>query len=93
MDRGGEKPHEMVIDKCRGDHGEIKKMAGAKPGIISHVHIAWSHTFQRYLFKKIADRGCHGVDMTRRAGNGLGQHATVEIKDAGGKIPGLPYGG
>src|SRR5699024_10181410 len=42
---------------------------------------------------EMTDRFRHGVDMTRRSGHGLGEHAALAIEHAGGKIARFAYRG
>ena len=82
----GEKPDNLAATKRGGDHGQIMQMAGSKPRVIGDVVITWLHAGCREFRKEVADRFCHGIHMARRAGHGLGQHAALQVKDAGGKI-------
>ena len=68
-------------------------MARAKPGIVGDIDVAGLHALKRYLFQKVAYRSCHGIHMTRCAGNGLGQHPPIKIKDACRQIARLAYSG
>ena len=68
-------------------------MAGAEPGIVGDVVIAWPHRVGGEFPQEVADAFRHRVDVARRAGDRLRHHAAVQIEDAGGQIAGLAHRG
>ena len=82
----GEKPDNLAAAKRGRNDGQVMQMPGREPGVIGDVVITWLHAGCREFRQEVADRFCHGIHMARRTGHGLGQHASLQIKDAGGKI-------
>src|SRR6266487_2003618 len=76
---GEQRDQPAVLERRRGDD-EIIEMAGAHPGIVGDVGIARLHLIERKMADEVPDRLGHRVDMTRRAGHRLRQHATLPIE-------------
>ncbi len=68
-------------------------MARSEPGVVGDVVVAPLHGVSRELLQEVADALHHGIDVARRPGDGLGQHAAFEIEDPGRKIARLPHRG
>ena len=85
---GEERDQLAVVEGGRGDH-DVVEMAGALPGIVGHIGVARLHGLDRELADEMDDAACHRVDVARRAGDGLRQHAAFEIEHAGGDVAGL----
>ena len=82
----GEKPDNLAATKGGRDHGQVMQMPGREPRVIGDVVITWLHAGGGEFRQEVAHRFRHGIHMARRAGYGLGQHAPLQVKDAGGKI-------
>ena len=82
----------MVTNEGGRHHREVEKMARAQPGIVGDIDIARLHALKRYLLQKVAYRSRHGIHMAGCAGNSLGQHPPIKIKDACRKITCFTYG-
>ena len=82
----GEKPDDLAAAKGGGDHGQVMQMPGRQPGIIRDVVIPRLHIGRREFRQEVTDRFRHRIHMARCARHSLGQHAPLQIKDAGGKI-------
>ncbi len=85
----GEQRDDGVVDEGGGDHDQVVQVAGALPGIVGDVNIARLHLRHRERLQEVADRAGHGVDVAGRAGDGLGQHAALQVEHAGGDVAGL----
>ena len=84
--RAGEQRHQLVVvEGGRGDD-DVVEMAGALPRVVGHVGIARLHGLDRKFADEMDDAPCHRVHVARRAGNGLRQHAALEVEHAGRDI-------
>ena len=68
-------------------------MAGALPGIVGDVDVAFENVLRTDVVDEMADRFGHGVDMAGRAGDRLGQHAAFAVEHPGGQIARLAHAG
>jgi hypothetical protein len=93
MHRRGEEPDRPALVEGRADHGEIVKVPASQPGIVGDVVIALPHAGERIGGEEVLDRVRHRVDVARRAGDRLGQHAALGVEDAGREVAGLPHRG
>ena len=89
----GEQGDHLAVLEGRRDDGKVVQMAGAEPGIVGDVNVAFLHRFRREPLQEEADRGRHRVHMAGRTGDRLGQHAAACVEHAGGQIAGLAHGG
>ena len=93
VDGVGEQPDRLAAVKARRHHGDVVQMAGGEPGIVGDVMVARLHPGERIDVEEMRHRVGHRVDVTRRAGHGLRQHAAVAVEHAGGKVAGLAHRG
>ena len=68
-------------------------MAGAEPGIVGDVVIAFTHGVGGEFAQEVVDRFRHGVDVAGRAGDGLRHHAPMQVEDTGREVARLPHRG
>ena len=61
-------------------------MAGAEPGVVGDVVIARLHRLGWEFGQEMPDRFHHRVDVAGGAGDGLGEHAAVQVEDAGREV-------
>ena len=88
----GEEPNQSAIVKRRGDHGDVMEMAGAFPRIVGDVDVTFKDVLATYAADEMANRIRHGIDVTGRAGDGLGQHLAFQIVNAGRQVAGFTHG-
>ena len=69
------------------------QMAGPLPGIIGDINIALFHIGTADCGDEMPDRIRHRIDMTRCAGNRLGQHLAGFVIDTGRQIACFPHRG
>ena len=74
-----------VLEAGRGDD-EVVEMAGAHPGIVGDVGVARLHRLDREMRDEVLDRLRHRIDVARRAGHRLRQHAALEVEHAGREV-------
>ena len=80
----GEQRHQAPAAEGGRHHGEIVQVAGAFPRIVGDVDVALGHGRGRKRGEKVLDAEGHRVDVAGSAGDGLRQHASTRIEDAGG---------
>ncbi|MDT4847989.1 hypothetical protein FQZ97_820670 [compost metagenome] len=81
---GGAEQRDRLAGKEAGrHHDEVVQVPGALPGVVGDEDIAFAHVAQRVFAEKVLDGFGHGVDVSRRAGDGLRQHATPGVEHAG----------
>src|SRR5262249_39141793 len=73
-------------------HYQIVEMASAFPRIVGNVDVTLLHLRGGKHIEKMADRSGHRIDVTGRAGDGLGEHPAFEIKHTGRDVAGLSRG-
>src|SRR6266851_1543356 len=89
----GEQRHQLAaMEGGRGDD-DVVEMAGAFPRVVGHIGVAWLHGLDRELADEMDDAPGHRVDVARRAGDGLGQHAAFEVEHAGRDVARLARAG
>ena len=93
VDRVGKQSHGLTMVKTRRHHGDVVKMTRCKPGIVGDEMIARLHGRERIDIEKMFHRIGHRVDMSRRTGDRLCQHAPLTIEDAGRKVASLTHRG
>jgi hypothetical protein len=67
----------------RRDHGDVVQVAGAFPRIVGDVDIAFKHVLRADAADEVTNRLRHCIDVARRAGDGLRQHLSRHVIDAG----------
>ena len=80
------RPTILPLPEGRRDDGEVVQVAGAEPGVVGDVVVAGLHACRPGTSPGSGRRFHHRVDVARRAGDGLGQHAALQVEDAGGKV-------
>ena len=93
MDGRGEQPRRRAVAEARRHHREVEQVSGGEPGVVGDVDVALAHGVGRELLEKERDRRGHRVDMARRAGDRLGEHAAPQVEDPGREVAGLAHGG
>ena len=78
------------VEARRGDD-EVVEVPGAHPGIVGDVGVARLHGVEPEMGDEVLDRLRHGVDVARRAGDGLRQHASLAVEDAGRQVARLAH--
>ena len=89
----GEQPDDPALAERRAHDRQVVQMAGAEPGIVGDEVVALAHRLHRKFREEMSDALHHGIDVARRAGDGLREHPAVEVEDAGGEIARLANGG
>ena len=89
----GEQPDDPAVVEGRADDRQVVQMAGAEPGVVGDEVVALAHRVGREFREEMADALHHRVDVAGRAGDGLRQHAAVQVEDAGGEIARLAHRG
>ena len=79
---GGERHRTFAVEDRRHKQ-HIVQVPGRHPRIVGRVDVALAHGVERDVLQHEPHRGGHGVDVTRGAGDRLGEHAAV-----GGEYPG-----
>ena len=82
----GEQADRLAAPEGRRDDDDVVQMAGALPRIVDDEGVALVHLGDRHLVEHMAGAHRHRIDMARRAGDGLGQHAALGVVDAGREI-------
>jgi len=93
MGGAGEEAHVAALMEGGGDDGDVVEVAGAHPGVVGDVDVAFGHRFGADDADEMGDGVGHGVDVSGRAGDGLGEHLAFRVVDAGGEVAGLAHGG
>ena len=75
--------------KDRGHHGKVVEVAGGQPRIVADQAVAVFELRPRVVAQKVTHGQRHGVDMARRAGDGLGDHIAPSVKHPGRQVAGL----
>src|SRR5690606_9244035 len=68
------------------------QVARPLPGIVGDVGVALEHILAGDFVHELEHGFGHGVDMAGRARDGLRQHLTVRVEDAGRQVAGLANG-
>ena len=84
-------PVRAVLEEHRSGHGDVVEVAGALPRVVGEVHIAGAHALGPDLVDEVAQGGSHGVDVARRPGDGLGDHAALRVEHSRREVAGLPH--
>ena len=77
----------------RRDHDHVEQVAGALPRIVGDEHVAVAHGVDGKGAQEVQHRISHRIDVARRAGHGLRDHAPVGQEHAGRQVAGLARGG
>src|SRR6202162_5723027 len=80
-----------VLAKNRGQNRDIEEVAGRQPRIIRNQHIAGINLRWRNHIDHVARRDTERIDVARRAGDGLRNHAGLGVEQRGGQIAGLAH--
>ena len=80
----------LPVEGGRRDH-EVVEMAGAHPRVVGDVGVARLHGLEREVADEMLHRLRHRVDVTRRAGDGLRQHSSLAVEDAGREVAALAH--
>ena len=78
------------VERRRRDD-EVVEMAGAHPRIVGDVGIARLHRVEREVADEVLHRLRHRVDVARRAGHRLRQHAALPVEHAGREVAALAH--
>ena len=89
----GEEADDFSVMEGGGDDGEVVQMPGAEPGVVGDVMVTLAHGLGGEFRQEVAHRFHHGVDVAGGAGHRLGQHAALQVEDAGGEIARLAHRG
>ena len=91
MAGAGEQGHQLAVAETGRSDDEVVEVTGAHPRIVGDVSIARLHRVDREVTQEMLHRLGHGIHMAGRAGDGLGQHAALEIEDAGREVARLAH--
>ena len=86
VQRAGEQPDRRATAEGRRHDHDVVEMASALPGVVDDEGVAVIHLRKRHLVEHVAHAHRHRVDVARRAGDGLGQHAALRVVDAGRQV-------
>ena len=89
----GKQPHQPVAVEGRRNHRNVVQVPRGEPRVVGDEHVARLHGVHRVPGDEVPDALGHGVDVTRRAGNGLRQHPAAAVEHAGGEVARLPDAG
>ena len=89
----GEQPDQPVAVEGRRHHRDVVQMPGGEPRVVGDEHVAGFHGVHRVFGDEMPDALGHGVDVPRRAGYRLRQHAALAVEHPGGEVAGLPHTG
>ena len=93
MDRRPEVSNDIVVVPDRAQHRDVEELTSRLVGIVGHEHVAGLDPVTRILVEDIAGRDGEGVDVPRRAGDRLGDHAAFPVEERVGEIAGLAHDG
>ena len=87
----GEQRHQPALLERRRHDGEVVEVPGAEPGIVGEIDVARLHRLHRVLLEEVPDRQGHRIDVARRAGDRLRDHAAGRIEHAGREVARLAH--
>jgi hypothetical protein len=88
-----EKRNELSVLENRGRDCNIVDLPGSLPGIVRDQNVPWREFVRRKHGEKMFHRCRHGVDVARRAADGLGNHSSFSVEHAAGKILAFAHDG
>ena len=88
----GEQSDQTIVVEGRCHDREIVQVAGPLPRIVGDENIAFAHRVDGEFLKEKPDTGGHRVDMTRGAGDRLGEHPPSGVENPGGQVASLAGG-
>jgi hypothetical protein len=91
MAGAAEQRDQLALAEDRRGDDEVVGVAGALPRIVGDVDVAVFHRRRREMGDEVLHRFRHRVHVAGRAGHRLGEHAPVEIEDAGGEVARLAH--
>jgi hypothetical protein len=89
---GGEADHRALVED-RHHQEEVVQVPRGDPWVVRQVDVARRHGLRREAGAQGLHRLGHSVDMPRRAGDGLRQHAPVAVEDARRDVPAFAHDG
>ena len=93
MDGVGEQAHRLAPVEAGADHRDVVQMTRGEPRIIGDVVVAGLHGGERVDREEMLHRIGHRIDVSRRAGDRLRQHAAVAVEHARREVARLAHRG
>ncbi len=88
---GCKQAYARIFEKDRRDDGKVVQVTGSVPRVVGEQHVSWPQRIDGMTLQEFPYGRGHGVDVTRRAGDRLGQHVAARVEHAGREIAGLPH--
>ena len=91
VDRRAEEGDDPVVPPHGHEHGHVEQLPGGLVRVVGDEHVTGLDRVERVLVEDVDDGHGEAVDVTGRAGHGLGDHPAPPVEHAVGEVTGLTH--